>query len=222
MILLLLISCTFAPFSYAEKVKRNGLENVPFSLKRDIKCLHDNYQNITTGANDTSQYEKAYLDCFPKSFDRFVLFFDYYGALYCQLNTICMHSYDEPLIKVRGGTEYEDIDYPALFIELLTKRKMYSEIFHIGVNGYYIAGDGVSNYSYLLEQFIESHIKISTQTLNKMTDRDLDSFWYFMFDGWTYNEPFPEKYLELEQYSKRVFTSAQRMFKLYKENYVHN
>lgn len=218
-ILLILIGCFFSNIAFSEQQPRHySLENVPYSIKKDIQCLHSSYDKIMENKEDKSRYEKQFIDCFPKTFDRFVLFFGYYYNLTSKLVFNDPDAYYDSSLIRRHKKDLSPYDYPELFINLMIEKEDYLTMFSLGVNGYYQA-DAVSYYVHIMSAFIEENPQITAETLNKMTPKDLDSFWYFYFEGWTFFKKFPKELLGLKPYSEKVFLSGQSMFEFVKQNY---
>ena len=139
--------------------------------------------------------EERFLQCFPKTFDRFVSIFGY--------------SEDD----TRGPFVENDksYDYIELFFELSESNNQYDSIIRLGINGVWQI-DNVAYLQHLLHSFLINNLDLALEEMSKLSHRDLQSFWFFYFDGQLPLKSIPEEVYSIKDKNLRIYMAAEDEF----------
>ncbi|WP_047043435.1 hypothetical protein [Vibrio mexicanus] len=110
-------------------------------------------------------------------------------------------------------------EYVDLYFELSRDRKKYYPLTSIALNGHWEV-DGVNYYRYRLIELLKLEPEHIAKTLDSIGTEDLDSFWFFYFDGPHLAKDMPDEVLALDRISKRVFASAKGVYEYYREVHI--
>ncbi len=185
----------------AQSIDQNSKWFKPYGASYDSSCLLETYVKIENNI-DLIKNNRLFIDCFPKNFDRFVDVFGYQVSSYFD-------------VEKHSGFLAENEKSPDIinhFFKLGGNDDNIYQILSIGVNGFWQL-DNVGLYQYYLRDFIKENQSESFNFLDDLSQRDLDSFWFFFFDGRYPDKELPH-YLNNNQYiSKRVLDSATKAYK---------
>ncbi|WP_167489448.1 hypothetical protein [Vibrio ouci] len=143
--------------------------------------------------DDVVSNQERFYQCFPKNFDRFLAIFGYSET-------------DSGTDGLLAGNE-KSYDYLDQFFKLTISKNQYSNMFQLGVNGHWQV-DNVAYLQYLLREFFTSHKNTAIEELDRLSDRELKSFWFFYFDSQTKLKSVPNEVLSIKDTNARVYNFA--------------
>jgi len=145
--------------------------------------------------SDDKEYQVKFFDAFPASFLLFNQLYGYNGNTYHVL-------YEESQKHV------------SLFCELrntVTKEKYYEKLISLGLNGHWDA-DAVSYLQHCMEKYIEEDLPLTVSTLENYSDKEIKSFWYFLFDGPHPSETIPVDIDKIRSINDQIASLAEKAF----------
>ena len=145
--------------------------------------------------SDDREYQVKFFDAFPASFS---LFNQLYGY-----NTHTQHVLYE-----------ESRKHVSLFCELrdaVAKDKYYEKLVSLGLNGHWDA-DAVTYLQICMERFIKEDLPLTVSTLENYSDKEIKSFWYFLFDGPHPSETIPVDIDKIRSINGRIASLAEKAF----------
>lgn len=177
--------------------------------------------------NNKGTEKDMYLRLFFKSFpDDFVTFHKIYGShdlnysWYSHLRVESIkaiygsHDLNYPPDLRRSGYFLHDI-LPELYT-LVPVEQYYVKMIGVGIGGFWEADD-VGAFSHHLREFIPENITLTINVLAKYDEKEVKSFWYFLYDG-----PHPEhpyKRTHYEELHARISSINPKMAEKLKEAY---
>ncbi|MDE1326063.1 hypothetical protein L9W97_13065 [Vibrio aestuarianus] len=184
----------------SQSIDSNSKWFKPYGASYDSSCLLEAYEKIEKKI-DLEKNNRLFMDCFPKNFDRFVDIFGYQVSSYFD-------------VEKGSGFLAENEKSPDIighFFEVSEHDENIDRILFIGVNGFWQL-DNVGVYQYYLRDFIKNNQSKSFKFLDNLSQRDLDSFWFFFFDGRYSDKNFPNFLKKNEFASKRILDSAAKAY----------
>ena len=145
--------------------------------------------------SDDREYQVKFFDAFPASFS---LFNQLYGYNTYTLNVL----YEESRKHV------------SLFCELrdaVAKDKYYEKLVSLGLNGHWYA-DGVNYLKHCMERCIKEDLPLTVSTLENYSDKEIKSFWYFLFDSPHPSETIPVDIDKIRSINGRIASLAEKAF----------
>jgi len=182
----LLILISF--YTYSEQLESYDVES-------SAKCIDSAFGNIIS-RNDIEDNTESFYQCFPKTFDNFVSVFGY-----SDLDTA------GPLAE--NDKAYDFIDF---FFELSESNGQHNDVIQLSVEGFWQI-DNVAYLQHMLHSFVTKNLDESINELSKLSPRELESFWFFYFDGQTPLREMPKELSALKAKNLDVYLVAESEFK---------
>ena len=200
-ILLWLILVASLTVQASQPLSDNHIWSKHYGANYDANCLLESYSEIKKNI-EINHNNKIFMDCFPKNFDRFVDLFGYQNSSYFDgENGMGILTIDDVSVDL--------INY---FFELNTKDDNVSRVLLVAVNGFWQL-DNIGVFQHYLRDFVKENQDDSFEYLDSLSQRDLDSFWFFFFDGRYPDKVFPNYVKENKSISHRVLSSAESAHK---------
>lgn len=162
--------------------------------------------------NDTIKYKIEFFEIFPNTFSLYTQIYDCNKVIICgeQENTLCYesHSHLELLCYLRN---------------LINKEDYYKKIIKLGINGYWDA-DAINDLQHCIYKCIKEDLPLTIKTLKSFTDDEIESFWYFIYDGPHRTEPqkLPVTIECIRELDKHIAYLAQKALDRAKNNVDEN
>lgn len=146
--------------------------------------------------SDDREYQMKFFDAFPASFTLFNQLYGYSENTYHVL-------YEESQKHV------------SLFCELrdaVAKEKYYEKLVSLGLKGHWDA-DAVNYLQHCMEKYIKEDLSLIVSTLENYSNKEIESFWYFLFDGPHPSETIPVNIDKISSINDRIAGLAEKAFR---------
>ena len=167
-------------------------EDIQDSVMRKAEQLKTLYPKLSSSYEGMYDYE--YFRVFPKSFK--------------MLNALFGYS-DDPL----GRVEFDEnrplydvhMEYIGAFFKLdIKKKEHYKRVIEISLNGRWYA-DGINYFQHGMREKLKQDLELFCELLSGYTDKEIQSFWYFYFDGPHPADTIPEELEKVKQINERIY-----------------
>lgn len=166
----------------------------------ELKCekLKKDYDNLLKNKS-SSNAQLMYFEEFPNNFYEFNLIFGY------------NHENTYEIDKV-GCLYNESLNYIQTFFDLnfVGKEKFIKKIINISIDGKWYA-DGVNHFKRELKFYFKKNIDLFCELLLQENEKDIESFFYFYFDG--PNEPIiPDEFILIKKNNSELYNIIEKSF----------
>ncbi|MBP8689631.1 hypothetical protein KBH77_04760 [Patescibacteria group bacterium] len=160
--------------------------------------------------NDTIEYMIEFFEIFPNNFSLYTQIYDCNKVVICgeQQNTLCYesHSHFKFLYNLR---------------HIINKEDYYKKIIKLGINGYWDA-DAINDLQHCIYKCINENLPLTIETLKSFTDDEIESFWYFIYDGPLRTEKLPVDIESIRKLDKHIADLAKKALDRAKKNVDEN
>ncbi len=170
-------------------VKENG--DLQDSVKQKAEQLKSIYPRLSSSYQGMYDYE--YFEAFPKSFKT--------------LNALFGYTDKEPMgTEFNPGPLYDEAHlYMEAFFKLnIGKKEYYKRMIEISLNGRWYA-DGVNYFRHGMKEKVKQDLEIFCELLSGYSDKEIQGFWYFYFDGPHPADAIPEELQKAELINERIY-----------------
>jgi hypothetical protein len=160
------------PSIKSQDYKKQQLNNKKLDSLQLIKTI-DELRTLYLESinNDTIKYKIKFFEIFPETFQLYTEIYGYKNVKTCEEEADNLYN--------------ESHDHLKLFCELrsiINKDDYYKKIIKLCINGYWDA-DAINDLQHCLYKCINEDLPLTIKTLKSFTDKEIESFWYFVFDG---------------------------------------
>ncbi|MCY3713095.1 MAG: hypothetical protein OXH02_07385 [Gemmatimonadetes bacterium] len=143
----------------------------------------DKYAHEVMNSNDVKEKQNSvrfYFQTFPDNFETFSAVYDSRRNVEEWLPPLVKHALFDILPSLR---------------EIIPENEYYEKLIGVGIGGFWNA-DNVGALSHHLWQLIPENITLSIRVLEEYEEKEIRSFWYFLYDGPHPEHPFNRKHYE--------------------------
>jgi len=160
--------------------------------------------------DDTIKYKIEFFEIFPNTFSLYTQIYDYNKVKTCEEAADNLyneyHSHSELFCYLRN---------------LINKEDYYKKIIKLGINGYWDA-DAINDLQHCIYKCINENLPLTIETLKSFTDDEIESFWYFIYDGPLRTENLPVDIESIRKLDKHIADLAKKALNRAKKNVDEN
>jgi hypothetical protein len=200
LILFFIISTLFSGAQQSHKFNRvdseKGNETIE-EIKRKADRLRQIYKEAILGSPIKTTYERKFFDEFPSDFKTFFSLYGYDGVV----DDLGSHGSKHHILTD------ESFEHVFLFnrIESIPNEEYYTKLINLSIGGYW-QGDGVNYLNYGLRERVKTDHKLTCELLSKRTNKEIQSFWYFYFDGPHPSKDIPSDLQDIKRINSKIYS----------------
>ena len=165
----------------------------PLAIKEWAEAL-DRYALVAMGSGEFAKKERAlirYFQLFPSDFKTFQQIFGYLRD-------------DEGRSLARPPVKHTLWGFLPELKSVIPAKEYYEKMLSVGVGGTWDADEVTWLQKHLVEM-VTANTKLSLEVLERKSEREIRSFWHFLFDG-----PHPDDPMKLKRYDS-LYVSISRL-----------
>lgn len=195
---------------YSQNYNNNNTKVDTLKIKNISKKLKESYILPSEVYEVYGTYEKVqFFEVFPDSFELFEQIYGYRPPI-DTLNTLY---YENTLY-------FESYNHLKLFCELrnvINKEDYYKKIIKLGIGGYWDA-DAINYLQHCIYKCINENLPLTIKTLKSFTDDEIESFWYFIYDGPLRTKNLPVNIEDIKIIDEHIADLAKKALEKAKKN----
>ncbi|MDN5355826.1 MAG: hypothetical protein PWQ43_768 [Rikenellaceae bacterium] len=203
-IFLIILNIFMCNSIYSQDFNNTNKKVDTLKIKNISKKLRESYILPSEVYEVYGIYEKKqFFEGFPDSFELFEQIYGY-----------------RPPIDTLYTLYFESYNHLNLFCELrnvINKEDYYKKIIKLGIGGYWDA-DAINYLQHCIDICINENLPLTIKTLKSFTDDEIESFWYFIFDGPLRTKRLPVDIEDIKIIDEHIADLAKRALEKAKKN----